>query len=342
MKTLPTALALLALTGAAHADYSDHPKAPELLQRLRSDFAFTPADLEGVRDALVEAERLPQLVEREQKAPEKTETWTQYSRRIDDSRIDGGIAALSEFAPWFARAEQEYGVPPAVIAGVLGIETRFGRITGSVRVLDALSTQGFDHPTRQSFFFSELAEYFAFCRDFGFRPGEPKGSYAGAMGAAQFMPSNYRRLAIDFDGDGRRDLWMLPDAIGSIARYLTAYDRQRAWRRGEPLAIPAQLRGDALRKGTVVNGKQVAYRASDLKKLGLQTAVTLPADQPVGIIELPLDDGSNEYWIALSNFYSVMTYNPRVFYGMAVTRLSQRIEERLQAIDGAEIAETVD
>lgn len=331
---LPARLPLLALlavlTGTAQADYSDHPRAAELLQRLRSDFAFTPADLDGVRKALVSAERLPQLVEREQKAPEKTETWTQYSRRIDDARINGGIDALAAFAPWFARAEQEYGVSPAVIAGILGIETRFGRITGSVRVLDALSTQGFDHPTRQTFFFSELAEYFAFCRDFGFRAEEPKGSYAGAMGAAQFMPSNYRKLAIDFDGDGHRDLWTLPDAIGSIARYLTAYDRNRAWRRGEPLAVPAQLRGDALKKGTVVNGRQVGYRAGELKKLGLQTAVTLPADQPVGIVELPLDDGSNEYWIALPNFYSVMTYNPRVFYGMAVTQLSQRIEDRLQ------------
>ncbi len=337
------ALAALVMHVPAHADYSDHPRAPELLQRLSRDFAFTPADLEGVKQALNNAERLPQLVEREQKAPEKTETWTQYSRRIDDSRITGGVDALAQFAPWFARAEQEYGVSPAVIAGILGIETRFGRITGSVRVLDALSTQGFDHPTRQTFFFSELTEYFAFCRDFAFKPEEPKGSYAGAMGAAQFMPSNYRRLAIDFDGDGTRDLWTMPDAIGSIARYLTAYDRNRAWRRGEPLAVPAQLRGDALRKGTVVNGRQTSYRAAELKKLGIQTAVTLPADQPVGILELPLDDGGNEYWVALPNFYSVMTYNPRVFYGMAVTQLSQRIEARLQtAGESAPSAEAVD
>ncbi|MDP9142323.1 MAG: lytic murein transglycosylase, partial [Pseudomonadota bacterium] len=112
-------------------------------------------------------------------------------------------------------------------------------------------------------------------------------------------------------------------------RYLTAYDRNRAWRRGEPLTVPAQLRGDKLKKGTVVNGRQTHYRASELKKLGLQLAIKLPADQPVGILELPLDDGSNEYWVALPNFYSVMTYNPRVFYGMAVTQLSQRIEASL-------------
>lgn len=332
------ALALMLFGVNAQADYSNHPRVPELLQRLSTDYAFTATELDTVRQALLDAERLPQLVEREQKAPEKTETWTQYSRRIDDSRIKGGIDALTLYAPWFARAELEYGVPPTVIAGILGIETRFGRITGSVRVLDALSTQGFDHPTRQTFFFSELTEYFAFCRDFGFPPDGPKGSYAGAMGAAQFMPSNYRKLAIDFDGDGKRDLWTLPDAIGSIARYLTAYDRNRAWRRGEPLAIPAQLGGDALKKGTTVNGRQTAYRASDLKKLGIQVAVSLPADQAVGILELPLDDGSKEYWVALPNFYSVMTYNPRVFYGMAVTRLSQRIEASLQAASDAATA----
>lgn len=328
--TIRCSALLLALTSAAvHADYSDHDRVPELLGRLQTEYAFSAEELGKVKRALVDAQRLPQLVEREQKAPEKTETWTQYARRIDDSRIANGVAVLQANAHWFARAEEEYGVPPAVIAGVLGIETRYGRITGSVRVLDALSTQGFDHPTRHRFFLSELAEYFAFCRDFDFEPAAPQGSYAGAMGAAQFMPSNYRRLAVDFDGDGRRDLWTLPDAIGSIARYLTQYDAGRAWRRGEPLVVKARLTGARLAEGTAVNTRQVTHTAADLPRLGLEAAAELPAGTPVGIIELNLDDDGREYWIGFSNFYSVMTYNPRVFYGMAVTQLAQRIDDAL-------------
>ncbi|MEW6166658.1 MAG: lytic murein transglycosylase [Pseudomonadota bacterium] len=330
MNRLPVLL-LAAFAAAARADYGDHARAPELLKTLKAEYAFSPEDLDRVKTALASAQRLPQLIEREQKAPEKTETWTQYARRIDQDRIDTGVAVLRSHAQWFARAEEEYGVPPAVIASVLGIETRYGRITGSVRVLDALATQGFEHPTRHRFFFSELTEYFAFCRDFGLDPTAPQGSYAGAMGAAQFMPSNYRRLAVDFDGDGRRDLWSLPDAIGSIARYLTEYDRSRAWRRGEPLAVRARLAPDAPAPGLPVNGRRVTHRVADLEALGIEPATELPGDLPVGLVELALDGDGREYWLALPNFYSVMTYNPRVFYGMAVTQLARRIEDALAA-----------
>ncbi|SFF47218.1 membrane-bound lytic murein transglycosylase B [Fontimonas thermophila] len=327
---------LLATAGPAFADYSGHPRVPELLDRLASEYGFSAAELEQVRSALANAQRLPQLVEQEQKAPEKTETWTQYARRIDATRIEQGIAVLHEHAAWFARAEEEYGVPPAMIAGVLGIETRYGRITGSVRVLDALSTQGFEHPSRHRYFFSELAEYFAFCRELDIAPTAPQGSYAGAMGAAQFMPSNYRRLAVDFDGDGRRDLWRLPDAIGSIARYLTEYDPSRAWRRGEPVIVAARLTGAHLAPGTPVNGRRVTHRAADLPALGLATEVALPPDTAVGIIELELDNDGREYWVALANFYSVMTYNPRVYYAMAVAQLARRIDEALLVARQAE------
>ncbi|MES0872984.1 lytic murein transglycosylase [Sinimarinibacterium thermocellulolyticum] len=324
------ALLLLACTLPARADYGNHARTPELLARLSSQFAFDTKQLDWVRQSLAGAQRLPQLVEREQKAPEKTETWTQYARRIDDDRIRHGAELLRTQRAYLARAEAEYGVPPAVIAGILGIETRYGRITGSVRVLDALATQGFDHPTRHAFFLAELAEFFAFCRDFGFEPAQPQGSYAGAMGAAQFMPSNYRRLAVDFDGDGRRDLWTLADAIGSIGRYLTQYDRTRAWRRGEPLVVRAQL-ADAPPDGVPVNGRNVTHTVAALESLGVKAATTLPPQTQVGLIELTLDGGGREYWLALPNFYSVMSYNPRVFYGMAVAQLAQRIEQAYAA-----------
>jgi membrane-bound lytic murein transglycosylase B len=327
MTKYPITALLFACSLPAAADYASHARTPELLDRLKTQFAFGADEIKWVRESLNDARRLPQLVEREQKAPEKTETWTQYARRIDDGRIRDGAALLQTHRDWFARAETEYGVPPAVVAGILGIETRYGRITGSVRVLDALSTQGFDHPTRHPFFLSELAEFFAFCRDFGFSPAVPQGSYAGAMGAAQFMPSNYRRLAVDFDGDGKRDLWSMPDAIGSIAHYLTRYDRARAWRRGEPLVVRAQLRGGKPPAEVPVNARNVTHSVAALRKLGVEPATELPPQTQVGLVELVLDGDGREYWLAFPNFYSVMSYNPRVFYGMAVTQLAQRIEQ---------------
>lgn len=322
------ALLLLWLPLTAQADYLSHPRAPQLLERMRSEYGFSETELAQVSAALGKAQRLPQLVEAEQKAPEKTQTWTQYAKRLDNKRIEGGALVLREYPDLLARAEAEFGVPAPVIAAILGVETLYGRITGKTRVLDALATQGFDHPTRSPFFFSELAEYFAFCRDFGFDPAQPAGSYAGAMGAAQFMPSNYRRLALDYNGDGKKDLWNLDDAIGSIGYYFRRYKPELAWRRGEPLVVRAQLDGPipaALER----NAKAPTRFAWELDQLGIHGG--LPPQTPVGLIELALDGGGFEYWLALPNFYSVMTYNPRVFYAMAVAQLAMRIEERSTA-----------
>ncbi len=311
---------------AADIDYSADPRVPALLERLRDREGFSEAELQRVTLALADARQLPQLIVQEQKAPERTESWTRYAQRIDASRVTAGAALLRTQRQVLAQAEREYGVPPAVIAGILGIETRYGRITGSVRVLDALATQGFEHPTRSAFFFGELAEFFALCRDAGFDVRQLKGSYAGAMGATQFMPSNYRHLAVDYDGDGRRDLWSLPDAIGSIANYLTHYAPAWRWQRGEPIVVPAVLNTPGLPKGAVVNSRDSLYRAGDLRRAGLSASVKLPDTTVVGIVELTLEDGSHEYWLAFPNFYSVMTYNPRIYYAMAVTQLAQRIE----------------
>ena len=324
MRTLLTLI--LALTSTlAVADYSAHPKAAPLLDELQHRHGFNATELQQVRSALASARQLPQLVQQEQKAPEKTETWTQYALRIDESRIRAGVEMLRTHADVFARAESEFGVPGPVIAAVLGIETRYGRITGSVRVLDALATQGFDHPTRSPFFLSELTAFFVFCRDFGSAPETPKGSYAGAMGAAQFMPSNYLRLALDYDGDSRRDLWTLPDAIGSIGHYFRRYHKDIVWQRGEPLIVAARLPTGLAPKANY-NSRDTFYLAGDLAPAGLAPLVELPPQTRVGLIELPLDGGGKEYWLGLPNFYAVMTYNPRIFYAMAVTQLAARIE----------------
>jgi membrane-bound lytic murein transglycosylase B len=308
----------------AAGNYLSRPEAQILLKRLKQEEGFAEKDLIGVRAALDDAEQIPSLIEAEQKSAEKTENWTTYSsKRVDPLRIRRGARFLHEQRDWLLLAESQYGVPPAVIAGVLGLETNFGRVTGSARVLDSLTTQGFDHPTRAPFFFSELLAYFAFCRDFGFDPKAMKGSYAGAMGWAQFMPSNYRRLAVDYDADGRRDLWQPADAIGSVARYLVDYDRARSWRRGEPLIVEARIKGK-LRADVPRNTRMPTHTVAALRKLGVQAAVELPSATRVGLIELDVDQGK-EYWLAMHNFYSVMSYNPRVYYAMTVSRLAEEM-----------------
>jgi membrane-bound lytic murein transglycosylase B len=327
MRTL-LALAALTLSAPALADYSRDPKAAELLQTLTQRYGFSDAELAQVRGALADAQQIPALIEAEQKAAEKTETWTTYARkRVDPLRIQRGTQFVREQQRWFDAAESEFGVPAPVIAGVLGLETNYGRFTGKARVLDALATQGFEHPSRSPFFFGELTDFFVLCRDFGFSPTALKGSYAGAMGWTQFMPSNYRRLAVDFDGDGHKDLWTPADAVGSIARYLVAYDPQRRWRRGEPLAVPARIRGK-LAAAAKVNLKSTTYTAGQLSALGIEPTVALPPETPVGIVELTLDEGK-EYWVGLHNFYSVMSYNPRVYYAMTVAQLARGISVQL-------------
>ena len=328
---------LLALATSASADYRSHPRVPALLDKLRTDHGFTAVEIDGVLAALGEANQLPQLIEAEQKAKEKTLTWDVYRRiHLQDANIRNGARFLAENEALLARAEAQYGVAPSVIVAILGVETKFGNYTGPHRTLDALATQGFDHPTRAPFFFGELVEFFALCRDQGLKPADVRGSYAGAVGAAQFMPSNYRRLAVDFDGDGRRDLWKLPDAIGSIANYLVNYAPAKSWQRGLPLVVPAALASEP-KAGWPLNPKMLTHRLADFLRVGVTPAVALPPDTPVGLLELTLTGATpggppgKEYWFGLNNFYSVLSYNPRVYYAMAVTQLAGAVQQQAQS-----------
>ncbi len=336
MKAL-AALALLCAALPATASYRDDPKTAVLHQKLADEYAFTESDLTQVDAALDQAERLPQLVQAERQNKETTTPlWDDYrALHVFPKQIENGLRVLRENRTWFERAEAEFGVPPVVVAAIMGVETKYGTYTGKHRVLDALATQGYEHPRRSAFFFNELAAYFAFCRDFGRSPTEVKGSYAGAVGFAQFMPSNYLSLAVDYDGDGSVNLWSMPDAIGSIAHYFTRYqppDRPAVhWRRGEPLLVPV---ADAALKASAPERNTKAANATlgAWVKAGVKPAVEMPADLPAGLVELRRPQGA-EYWLALPNFYAVMTYNPRVFYAMAVTDLAAE----LQAAQSAEV-----
>lgn len=319
------AAALLPLC-AARADYLDRPEAARLLSLLQTQYEFTAADLDVVKAALKQAQPLPQLIDAERNSKERTLSWDEYrALHVNAANIANGLRFLDEQKLWLARAEAQYGVPPEVIAALLGVETKYGAYTGRVRVLDALATQGFDHPTRAAFFFDQLAQFFVLCRDQHLDPTRPLGSYAGAMGEAQFMPSAWRRLAVDFDGDGRVDLWSPADAIGSVANYLVNYDPQRSWRRGEAVLAgvdPAVIPAAAMPRNAKLPPQTIAL----LHQGGIPLPVPLPGELPAGLLELSHNSGTPEYWVALPNFYSIMSYNPRVFYAMAVASLAYQLK----------------
>ncbi len=315
-----TILLLCLVCCTALADYSTHPQALRLIDELVASEYYSRTELTEI---LRQAQRRPELIAAEQKAPEKTKTWPAYQAIfLQDWRIRQGAKFIAEHASSFRRAEQHYGVPAALISAIIGVETRYGGYTGPHRVLDSLATQGFEHPSRHPFFYSELKAFLLLCKEHDLNPLTVQGSYAGAMGLPQFMPSNYRRLAVDFNADGRIDLWNADDAIGSAGSYLSAYlGAGRDWQPGQAVAYSLPHPPKTV---PIINQKQPSHLWQELEPMLGAHGLNLPATQNVGLIAL--DHGAHqEFWLALPNFYSIMSYNPRVYYAMAVFQLSEAI-----------------
>ena len=257
--------------------------------------------------------------------------WFAYAPSfLSPERVAGGLAYWRANADALERAQAQFGVPAEIIVAIVGVETYYGRNTGSYRVIDALATLAFDYPRRASFFRGELKEYVLLARDQGFSPLVPKGSFAGAMGVPQFMPGSYRRFAVDFDGDGHADLWRSnADVIGSIANYLMRHD----WVRDQPVLLPAavapEARESALRKldGGISERRPLpAWQAEGISPL--QAPANLAAE-PVGLLLLEEDaeggDAGISLWVACPNFYVITRYNKSRLYAAAVWALGERL-----------------
>jgi len=264
--------------------------------------------------------------------PYEAKPWRDYRRLfLTPERIDGGVAFRRAHTELLDRAEQTYGVPAEVITAIVGIETNYGSNVGKHRVLDALSTLGFAYPSRASFFSRELAEFLLLAREEQVDPRRALGSYAGAVGLPQFIPSSYRAYAVDFDGDGRRDLWGSPaDVVGSVGNYLALH----GWRRGAPIAARATLPG-GVPVGVAVADKRPVPPAQTLAQLdaaGVRPAADAPADAALPADTraalLALDGDATEYWLGFENFYSITRYNHSNLYAMAVYQLSREIAAR--------------
>lgn len=303
----------------AAADYEGE-KIAEFVEEMTRDYGFVS---EQVVELLGQAERKQVILDAISRPAERVKPWKEYRPIfITDSRIAQGVDFWRQNEDALARAEAEYGVPAQVVVSIIGVETFYGRNTGNHRVIDALSTLGFDYPPRQPFFRQQLKEFLLLTREEQVDPLTLKGSYAGAMGLPQFMPGSFRAYAVDFDGDGRIDIWNNPvDAIGSAANYF----KQHGWVAGEPVVARAEVNGDAFEQGLTA-GLEPEKSAAQLRALGWQSEAPIADDTSVTAFRLEGADG-DEYWVGLPNFYVITRYNRSVMYAMAVHQLSEQLAQ---------------
>ena len=280
-------------------------------------------DLERLFAQVQRNDRILALISR----PAEGKPWYVYRRIfLTPERIRAGRQFLAAHGEAMRRAEAEYGVPGAVIAAIIGVETFFGRNMGQFGVLEALATLAFHYPKRAEFFRKELERFLLLARAEGWAPLTPKGSYTGAMGYGQFMPSSYENFAVDFDGDGRRDLrGSIPDAIGSVANYL----RRHGWEPGQPVAAAAQL-GPRANLAAVPHGLEPSWTLGQLREAGVEAASTGPdlattaTTARAAFVDLEDEDG-RAYWLGFQNFYAITRYNHSALYALAVWQLANEI-----------------
>jgi len=301
------------------ADYTG-ANVDEFIAEMTRDYGFAS---EQLRDLFKQAERKQAILDAISRPAERVKPWKEYRPIfLTDSRVAQGVDFWRENEAALSRAEAEYGVPAEIIVAIIGVETFYGRNTGSHRVIDALSTLGFDYPPRQPFFRQQLKEFLLLTREEQVAPLTLKGSYAGAMGLPQFMPSSFRAYAVDFDGDGHIDIWNNPtDAIGSAASYF----KQHGWAAGEPVVARAKVSGERFEEGLTV-GLESQKNAGEMRALGWQFDKSVADQTAVTAFRLEGAEG-DEYWLGLPNFYVITRYNRSVMYAMAVHQLSQLLAD---------------
>ncbi|UVE17191.1 lytic murein transglycosylase B [Pseudomonas sp. LS44] len=303
---------------ALAADYEGSPQVAEFVAEMTRDYGFAGEQLIGLFN---EVERKQSILDAISRPAERVKQWKDYRPIfITDKRIANGVAFWREHEASLTRAEREYGVPAQFLVAIIGVETFYGGNTGSFRVMDALSTLGFDYPPRADFFRKELKQFLLLAREQQVDPLTLKGSYAGAMGLPQFMPSSFRAYAVDFDGDGHINIWSDPDdAIGSVASYF----KRHGWQSGQQVVSAATISGGQADAG-LSPGLDPMKTVGELRALGWASQEALRDDLPVTAFRLEAEAGP-EYWLGLPNFYVITRYNRSAMYAMAVYQLSEAL-----------------
>lgn len=314
---LSTGVLIACHTAPATAQKPLRPEVVTFIDEMARKHGFERAALQRV---FSQVQTRPAIV-RAMSAPATARPWHEFrSRYIDATRIAGGVKFWEQNAAALLRASREYGVPEEIVVATIGIETFYGRNTGTVKVIDALATLAFDYPSRAEWFRGELEEYLLLAREAGFDSLSVTGSYAGAMGIPQFLPSSYRKYAVDFDGDGRRNLWGDPaDSIGSVANYYRTF----GWLTGEPVTVPVEA-GGSMVDAVIAAGIEPHLKVAELRRRGVVPLAPVSDEADAALFAVETESGLR-YWLGLQNFYVITRYNRSVNYAMAVHELAREI-----------------
>ncbi len=303
-------------------DFANNPNAQQFIDKMVNKHGF---DRQQLQEILSQAKRLDSVLRlMDNQAPTTSVkppsgpngAWLRYRKKfITPDNVQNGVVFWNQYEDALNRAWQVYGVPPEIIVGIIGVETRWGRVMGKTRILDALATLSFNYPRRAEYFSGELETFLLMARDEQDDPLNLKGSFAGAMGYGQFMPSSYKQYAVDFSGDGHINLWDPVDAIGSVANYFKAH----GWVKGDQVAVMANGQAPGL-----PNGFKTKYSISQLAAAGLTPQQPLGNHQQASLLRLNVGTGY-QYWYGLPNFYTITRYNHSTHYAMAVWQLGQAV-----------------
>ena len=319
----PLLLALYLLAPSLTLAATEQPETAELVQELVAERGY---DGDVLARLLATAERSQRVIDSLNRPAETVHTWKTYRPIfLKQNRIEAGVEYWRRHETTLQRAEAVYGVAPEMIVAIIGVETFYGRRPGNIRILDALYTQAYHYPRRYQFGRSQLKAFLQILMEEGMEPGMAVGSYAGAMGTPQFIPTSYLNFAVDFDQDGKRDIWNNDvDVIGSVANYF----HRHQWQKDAAVAIPiAPLAEDS--PYYVAAAQRTArpeVTLAELKAAGVKLPDHLADDQKATVIHLKGADG-NEFWLGLENFYTITRYNHSNLYAMAAYHLSQEIRE---------------
>lgn len=303
-------------------DFANNPNAQQFIDKMVNKHGF---DRQQLQEILSQAKRLDSVLRlMDNQAPTTSVkppsgpngAWLRYRKKfITPDNVQNGVVFWNQYEDALNRAWQVYGVPPEIIVGIIGVETRWGRVMGKTRILDALATLSFNYPRRAEYFSGELETFLLMARDGQDDPLNLKGSFAGAIGYGQFMPSSYKQYAVDFSGDGHINLWDPVDAIGSVANYFKAH----GWVKGDQVAVMANGQAPGL-----PNGFKTKYSISQLAAAGLTPQQPLGNHQQASLLRLDVGTGY-QYWYGLPNFYTITRYNHSTHYAMAVWQLGQAV-----------------
>jgi membrane-bound lytic murein transglycosylase B len=321
--TFTTALILTLTPGIASADYTDREEVRAFIDEVATRNQLDPIP---IHNALAHAQYLPRVIDLiKPPATRSARSWQRYRAQfLDPTHINAGLQAWDRYADALRRAENAFGVPPEIILGILGVETIYGRNTGNFETLSALATLAFDYPPRAELFRGELESLFLLAQEQKRDPASYTGSFAGALGWPQFLPSSVRRYAVDFDGDGQINFNANGiDAIGSIANYLREY----GWEAGGPIAIRVQLGLDTDPAPLIEAGIEPTLTRAALAEAGIRplTDPSLPLGEAT-LVDLETPHANTEYWLGYRNFYVITRYNRSSFYAMAIYQLAQALK----------------